>query len=418
MQSPANKLVNHSTGVVMGLAVGDKPESWWHAMTFSPLRIEEIDSPDKLNALRPEWQRLANAHGGDLPFTTWEWNVTWWAHFREHRWSVKDSLFLRALRTPEGELVAVAPLVLTERIARGPLRFRYLQFFGAGELTELRGLLCAPAYEARAYATLIHHLRACASCWDWMEWNGLCGPGEQAVAALPSVTFTRDVPTYLLRLTGTWEDFKASRSRNVKESVRKCYNSLKRDNYAFTFEVHRAREELRPALERLIALHAQRAELTDTIPHSNVFNSTAAHGFLFELCDRLAERDWVRVFELRIAGKVMATRIGFVLGKTLYLYYSGYDVKMRKYSIMTTTVCETIKYAIAEGLEIVNLSTGCDVSKTRWGPEEIVCRDAVQISPSPRARLAYFAYRKVRQALEKNQPVHKVARKLLARRSS
>jgi hypothetical protein len=43
----------------------------------------------------------------------------------------------------------------------------------------------------------------------------------------------------------------------------------------------------------------------------------------------------------------MATRIGFVLGKTLYLYYSGYDVKMRKYSIMTTTVCETIKYAIA-----------------------------------------------------------------------
>jgi hypothetical protein len=101
-----------------------------------------------------------------------------------------------------------------------------------------------------------------------MEWNGLCGPGEQAVAALPSVTFTRDVPTYLLRLTGTWEDFKAGRSRNVKESVRKCYNSLKRDNYAFTFEVHRAREELRPALERLIALHAQRAELTDTIPHT------------------------------------------------------------------------------------------------------------------------------------------------------
>jgi len=40
----------------------------------------------------------------------------------------------------------------------------------------------------------------------------------------------------------------------------------------------------------------------------------------------------------------------------------------QKYSVMTTTVAEAIKYAIANGLNTVNLSPGADVSKTRWGP--------------------------------------------------
>lgn len=388
------------------------------ATKLSRLRIDKIDTLDQLNALRPEWQRLAGTHGRDLPFETWEWNVTWWTHLREQRWSVKDSLFIRTLRTEEGELVAIAPLFLTERIARGPFRLRSLQFFGAGSLTELRGLICNPAYEAQAYATLVEHLRACESSWDWMEWSGLHGVGERAVAALPSVAFIRDVPSYVLRPAGTWEAFKASRPRNVKEAVRKCYNSLQRDNLTYTFKVCRARGELRPALERLIDLHEQRANLRDTIQHSNAFDSAPTRGFLLELCDRFAQRDLLRIFELQIAGKVVAARIGFVLGKTLYLYSSGYDVRMRKYSVMTTTVCEAIKYAIAEGLEVVNLSTGNDVSKTRWRPEEIVYRDALQISQSARATVAYFLFRSARDVLRKNERLWKVATTLLARRSS
>jgi hypothetical protein len=37
---------------------------------------------------------------------------------------------------------------------------------------------------------------------------------------------------------------------------------------------------------------------------------------------------------------------------------------------MTTTVVETLEYAIREGMASVNLSTGTDASKTRWGRED------------------------------------------------
>ena len=58
-----------------------------------------------------------------------------------------------------------------------------------------------------------------------------------------------------------------------------------------------------------------------------------------------------------------------------------------------TTVAEALKFAIEHGFHQVNLSTGNDVSKTRWGPQEVVYREALQISPSWRGRLSGTLYR-------------------------
>ena len=54
---------------------------------------------------------------------------------------------------------------------------------------------------------------------------------------------------------------------------------------------------------------------------------------------------------------------------------------------MTTVVAEAIKWAIARGLHRLNLGTGYDVSKTRWGPEETVYWDALQLGPGLRGRV-------------------------------
>jgi CelD/BcsL family acetyltransferase involved in cellulose biosynthesis len=55
----------------------------------------------------------------------------------------------------------------------------------------------------------------------------------------------------------------------------------------------------------------------------------------------------------------------------------------------TTTVAETIKWAIARGLRRVNLSTGTDVSKTRWSPEAVRYRSGVLVSPTALGRLRW-----------------------------
>ena len=52
---------------------------------------------------------------------------------------------------------------------------------------------------------------------------------------------------------------------------------------------------------------------------------------------------------------------------------------------------EAIRWAIGQGLERVNLSTGSDVAKTRWRPEAIDTRSGFQVHAGLRSRLSFRA---------------------------
>ena len=149
-------------------------------------------------------------------------------------------------------------------------------------------------------------------------------------------------------------------------------------------------------MEEFFRLHANRAARTDTVQHANVFASDEARAFLSDVCRRLAERGVAKLFRLRIDGQVVAVRVGFQLGARLYLYYSGWDSDFSRYSVMTTLLAEIVKYAIGRGTTSINLSTGNDVSKTRWRPQEMVYRSAVQVAPRALARAHYLGFRAVR----------------------
>ncbi|GAC1676150.1 MAG: hypothetical protein NVS9B2_26560 [Steroidobacteraceae bacterium] len=106
----------------------------------------------------------------------------------------------------------------------------------------------------------------------------------------------------------------------------------------------------------------------------------------------------MRIFQLKIGAHIVASRIGFVVDSSLYLYYSGYDVEWSRYSVMTTTLAEAIKYAIAKGFKTVNLSPTKDLAKTRWGPRQVDYKSAFQNRRRLRSRLLCRAYMKARSA--------------------
>lgn len=384
-------------------------------MALTPLTIETVETVAAMAALEADWRALEMRCQINLPFQTWIWNDVWWHHFAENRLGVRDSLRVLAIRTPDRELVGVAPLMLSRRPGLGLLCLRILGALGADpNITELRVPLADPAHEMQVYAALLEHLRIRAREWDWITWSGLRvgGEPEKLVATAPEVSFVREIPNYILELPATWDEFKASRPRNIKESMRKCYNSLKRDHHVFAFAVATTSSEVKVALERFIELHTTRSQLKETVHHANVFASPNARAFLFEICERFAAAGQMRIFQLRVGSTIVAVRIGFALGDTLYLYYSGYDPDWAKYSVMTTTVAEALKFAVEHGFRHVNLSTGNDVSKTRWGPQEVVYREARQLSLSWRGRLSSTLYRTLSAI-----PLQPAVRALLGRRT-
>jgi CelD/BcsL family acetyltransferase involved in cellulose biosynthesis len=186
--------------------------------------------------------------------------------------------------------------------------------------------------------------------------------------------------------------FRKNLKRNIRESLRHCYNSLKRDQREFSLVVLDSPQDIQSGLADFLRLHAMRAQLQGTVVHPNHFASASSQAFLREVCAQLALRNITRVFQLIVDGQVVATRIGFVMGDNLYLYYSGFDPAFARYSVMTTTLAEIIKFAITKGIRTVNLSPGTDVGKTRWGPREVPISQLVQVERGMRSRAARAAY--------------------------
>jgi CelD/BcsL family acetyltransferase involved in cellulose biosynthesis len=334
-------------------------------------QVDVLTDIEAVEKLIPEWEQLSAGLHPWTPFTTPAWLMTWWKYFRRDTIFSRDELRFYTVRNDAGVLIGLCPMMLTYRPGKGPFRTRELQFLGADPyITELRGPICAQENATAVAEAFLTHFHASPSS-DWIQCQGFPDPvtlenrfGFIADERLDSVD-------HYLTLPQTWENLKKSLPRNIKESIRKCYNSLAREGHSFEFRVIQNPEDIDHALDTFFDLHARRADLSGTIQHRNVFASPSALAFLRTYCASSAQQGSVAIFQLSIDGKIIATRIGFLGGDEIYLYFSGYDPKWRRHSVMTTTLVEIIKWAISAQLRICNLSSGTDVSKTRWRPEHV-----------------------------------------------
>jgi CelD/BcsL family acetyltransferase involved in cellulose biosynthesis len=363
----------------------------------SALRVERLSGPAAFDALSGQWEKLSAAQSLRTPFSTPLWNRLWWAHLREQRRFLRDEFHAFAVYDASGALVAVAPMMLTHRPGSGPLRMRKLQFFGADPfITEMRGLVARPEDRAAATAVLLDHLRERHRDWDWTEWFGQ--PGDMPAAetgGTAALRRTREIPDYYIRLPESWEQFKGNLPPNTKEALRKCYKALAREDHRHALRVVERPGEVPSAMERFYALHTDRANQPSGEKHRDVFGQPPARAFLSAYAGEMAARGQLRIFELIVDGQVVASRLAFRFDGELYLYYSGFNTAWAKYNVMTTLMAEIIKWSIAQGIAILNLSTGTDRSKSRWRPECRTIWAATMTSPAPRGKLGHFAYERV-----------------------
>jgi CelD/BcsL family acetyltransferase involved in cellulose biosynthesis len=368
------------------------------------LRVSTVTSSEELATLAGEWGCLLERAGNDLPFLLPEWLVSWWEAFRQEGALIRDTLRVKVVRDRAGTLVAVVPLMLTDRPAFGPMRSRALGFMGADRhLTELRTPIVDPSCQAEVARALASDLLADRT-WDWITWQGLdreSGFVRELESLMPLQWGTTETGN-VLALAATWEDFKRGLKRNIKESLRRCYNSLGRDGMTARLVVAETPQDIERGLETFYRLHTMRADHADGVMHPDRFARQAARRFLDVVCARLAERRVARVFTLMVGDVPVASRVGFVLPQCLYLYYSGFDPAWGKYSVATTAVAEAIKYAIEIGVPRVHLSMGADVSKSRWGPTTPVHHQALCVRPrfSSRAALKVYSWARENTLLE------------------
>lgn len=371
------------------LSLGDEAGIAAQSLELTTNIVTDVEG---IRALEPDYEHLYRVTGNTLPFALQGWHLTWCAHFLNRNPHIHEQPLFHVLRNSARECVAIVPLIFTRRHL-GPLKVATVGLLGADPgLTEIRNPLVKPGYE-QLTVRAVHESLAGVPDWDWIQWSGISGAMAEAMSREMTPQWYATSQDYVLDLPSSWEKFRAGLKRNVRESLRHCYNSLKRDGHAFEFIVAREPEEVLQALPRFFELHVMRANMGWGAKHPNSFAGRSLQAFLYDVCRSLAARDAVRIFQLKIGTEVVAARIGFVVGDSLYLYYSGFDPRWARYGVMTTTVAEALKYAIVGGLTTANLSLTADQSKLRWRPRLEVFHSALVQREILSSRIVCGAYR-------------------------
>ncbi|MBB4197317.1 hypothetical protein CCR94_16975 [Rhodoblastus sphagnicola] len=358
------------------------------------ISISVLSSQEELQALAPEWQRLFGAMTLRTPSKSPLWQLTWWKHFGARPSALaRHEMRVFVLRDDGGQLVAVAPMMRTRRPGFGPGLFSELQFFGADPyVTQLRGPVCRRERLPEVCARLAAHVKTLQDC-DFVQWRGMApGSSREDCIVQPQL---EDVDS-VLPMAESWDAFHAALPKKTRKHLRKSQNDLCADNVHYAFGVTTAPEAACDSLQRFYALHARRAALKDVTSHPNVFDGARSRAFLDDYCGRMACNGDLRLFEIRVGGEIVAIRLGFALGDELYLYFSGYDPDYGRYSIMTTLMAETLRWAHEQNVRLVNLSSGIDRSKTRFRPELVTTEGFYTRGAGWRGALALPLLRRLR----------------------
>jgi CelD/BcsL family acetyltransferase involved in cellulose biosynthesis len=323
------------------------------------------------------WRRLAEGRAN--AFVTPEWVRAWLAEYGD---GAKPAIAVA--REDDGSLRGVLPMVRVRAAGAGVLRFAgynlgdvfhpaCAEADDVGVATEcLEALAAGPGFDG----VLLDHVPA-----------GVGWPAASAVAS--GLAFGRpyrgDVLPWVDLAGASWEDYLASRSRNLRSQVRRKTKALERDHGA-VFRLATA-ETLAEDLAALVELHERR------------WRGRGGSGALGARPRRFHERfaaaalanGWLRLWVLELRGEPAAALYGWRLGERYAYYQAGFDPGFERESIGLVLLAHTIRVAADEGAPVYDLLRGGEAYKSRFADAERRVHSVALAPRVSRARVALGA---------------------------
>lgn len=317
---------------------------------MTSLSAELIEDAAGLRRLEEDWRRLAVASGS--AFLTPEWYRAWEAAYGED-----STPFVIAVRR-ETAVVGVIPLVRTKRrlrFAGASLGDRFHPAAAGGDQDLVASVAGRLLERDTEWRTLVLDNVDADAAWPAAV-LGAAGGGLVRHTYRDSV-----LPLVDLREFGDWEDYLASRSRNLRSQLRRYERTLERD-HALAYRSTATASELEADLAEFFRLHDAR--------WSDRGGSTSASGrarlFHRQFAASALEQGWLRLWFLELGGERVAAWYGWSIGATYAYYLAGFDPARKRLRPGHVLLAHTIRAAIAEGTAEYDLLLGDEPYKQRF----------------------------------------------------
>jgi CelD/BcsL family acetyltransferase involved in cellulose biosynthesis len=323
------------------------------------MTVDVITTTEGLLALEPEWSELWRRAKDATPFQSPHWLLPWWSHFGS------SDPFVVALRN-NGRLEALAPLyVLRDEDSDESLGM----FLGSG-ISDYLDLLVADNADVQPLVDRI----AANDCqlWDLQQLR----PSSPLLAVATPEPWNDTVedqePCPVLAIDDAGEDLGKLISTHFRKKLRYYRRSLERRG-SVALETATA-ATLDEQLSALFELHAARWKQRG-LP--GVLADDMTQSFHREVARRMLDAGALRMYAMRMDGRIVAVFYGFAHHDTVYFYLNGQEPELEKLSVGTVMVAHAIEQAIRDGAKTFDFLRGAEEYKYAWGAKDRMNRHRV-----------------------------------------
>ena len=320
------------------------------------VRVSCIRSIDELAARRAAWTALLERAGTFTPFQTFEWHAAWWQVFGDG-----FEPFVLCVEDA-GELIGIAPLMLTERRLLGR-RLRVAHFIGLYQSDYCDFILDEDRPDA--LGLMLDWLAGHPQEWDALDLRNLEGGSPRLRAVLEFYAARgygveqrqwNEAPTY------TFGDADADAELLKKKSLRRHYNYFRRQG-ALEFRNLTTADDVEPHLATFFQQHVERWGRTET---PSQFLQEQPRDFCRELVGRLAPTGCLRFAVVALDGRTIACHLGFECNGRFFWYKPTFDVALSQHSPGEVLIKYLLEDASARGLLEFDFGPGEEAFKYRF----------------------------------------------------
>jgi CelD/BcsL family acetyltransferase involved in cellulose biosynthesis len=318
------------------------------------LRIEEITSPEALEALRDDWARLFAADPAASPFQHPAWLLAWRRAFLDG-----PGLWCLALRR-SGELVGLAPFFIWTDPASGR---RQLTLLGNG-LSDRQGLLVRPGAREAVLEAVAAWLVRSRRLWDAVDFRDLPDGSPLLEIPLPgrAERIEAEAPCPTLELPADAEAMLARLPRSRRTDLRRCARRL-----GEIAPLRLTRADAASRGEHLAALARLHGARWRARGEAGVLSEEAVLGFHEAATAGLLAAGLLRLEALRLGERVVAVHYGLRRGVRGYSYLHAFDPELAAFGPGWLLMAESLAAAAREGVRRFDFLRGREPYKYAWG---------------------------------------------------
>lgn len=306
--------------------------------------------------VRESWNSIYERMPGSSVFDSPLWHETWWSHF-----GGSSEMRIHTVARDDGSVALVAPLKFDQRDDQGVVTFMggtdlvdYAGFKHDGELSDadvaalLRHLhnddrvnaLVLESLQADSHS--IHALRRVAddSGWELHEW-------DEGVAPRVDLPATED---------GYFNGLPKKHRHELRRKMRRLMRAgdVRRQVYA-------NRRDIDARMDDFIRLHRMSSV------EKKHFMTPVRESFFRDVAAKFAGPGITNLTFLEVDGTQVATSLSFSVGKTKYLYNSGYDPDRSWLAVGILNHALSLLESIRQGYEVYDFMRGDERYKYQLG---------------------------------------------------